>query len=247
MKVGCPVVGLNDSGGARIQEGVVSLGLYGEIFRRNVHASGVDPADLADHGPVRRWRGLLPRRHRLHRDGRPDLAHVHHRPRRHQDGHRRGRGVRGPRRRPHPQHQVRRRALHGHRRGRRHRVRQGAAVLPAVQQPRGAAGRSPTTARAAVARGHRRGPRPRHPHPRQRQPALRHARRHRARRRRRRVPRGPAAVRAQPHRGLRPGRGPLGRGRRQPADAVRRHASTSTPPRRPPGSCAPATRSTCRC
>jgi propionyl-CoA carboxylase beta chain len=43
MKVGCPVVGLNDSGGARIQEGVVSLGLYGEIFRRNVHASGVIP------------------------------------------------------------------------------------------------------------------------------------------------------------------------------------------------------------
>src|SRR6476660_4327751 len=43
MKAGCPVVGLNDSGGARIQEGVVSLGLYGEIFRRNVHASGVIP------------------------------------------------------------------------------------------------------------------------------------------------------------------------------------------------------------
>ena len=43
MKTGCPVVGINDSGGARIQEGVVSLGLYGEIFRRNVHASGVIP------------------------------------------------------------------------------------------------------------------------------------------------------------------------------------------------------------
>ncbi len=43
MKVGCPVVGINDSGGARIQEGVVSLGLYGEIFRRNVLASGVVP------------------------------------------------------------------------------------------------------------------------------------------------------------------------------------------------------------
>ena len=43
MKIGCPVVGLNDSGGARIQEGVVSLGLYGEIFKRNVHASGVIP------------------------------------------------------------------------------------------------------------------------------------------------------------------------------------------------------------
>jgi propionyl-CoA carboxylase beta chain len=43
LKIGCPVVGINEGGGARIQEGVVSLGLYGEIFRRNVHASGVIP------------------------------------------------------------------------------------------------------------------------------------------------------------------------------------------------------------
>src|SRR5437899_6659551 len=43
MKIGCPVIGINDSGGARIQEGVVSLGLYGEIFMRNVRASGVIP------------------------------------------------------------------------------------------------------------------------------------------------------------------------------------------------------------
>ena len=43
MKTGCPIVGINEGGGARIQEGVVSLGLYGEIFRRNVHASGVIP------------------------------------------------------------------------------------------------------------------------------------------------------------------------------------------------------------
>jgi propionyl-CoA carboxylase beta chain len=51
MKVGCPVIGLNDSGGARIQEGVVSLGLYGEIFRRNVHASGVVPQISLVMGP----------------------------------------------------------------------------------------------------------------------------------------------------------------------------------------------------
>lgn len=51
MKVGCPVIGLNDSGGARIQEGVVSLGLYGEIFRRNVHASGVIPQISLIMGP----------------------------------------------------------------------------------------------------------------------------------------------------------------------------------------------------
>jgi propionyl-CoA carboxylase beta chain len=41
--IGCPVVGINDSGGARIQEGVVSLGAYGEVFARNVRCSGVIP------------------------------------------------------------------------------------------------------------------------------------------------------------------------------------------------------------
>ncbi len=51
MKTGCPVVGINDSGGARIQEGVVSLGLYGEIFQRNVHASGVIPQISLIMGP----------------------------------------------------------------------------------------------------------------------------------------------------------------------------------------------------
>jgi propionyl-CoA carboxylase beta chain len=43
MKTGCPVVGINEGGGARIQEGVVSLGLYGDIFNRTVRASGVIP------------------------------------------------------------------------------------------------------------------------------------------------------------------------------------------------------------
>ena len=43
MKTGCPVIGINEGGGARIQEGVVSLGLYGDIFLRTVHASGVIP------------------------------------------------------------------------------------------------------------------------------------------------------------------------------------------------------------
>jgi propionyl-CoA carboxylase beta chain len=51
MKTGCPVIGINDSGGARIQEGVVSLGLYGEIFRRNVRASGVIPQISLIMGP----------------------------------------------------------------------------------------------------------------------------------------------------------------------------------------------------
>ena len=43
IKAGCPIIGINEGAGARIQEGVVSLGLYGEIFKRNVHASGVIP------------------------------------------------------------------------------------------------------------------------------------------------------------------------------------------------------------
>ena len=43
VRTGCPIIGINEGAGARIQEGVVSLGLYGEIFRRNVHASGVIP------------------------------------------------------------------------------------------------------------------------------------------------------------------------------------------------------------
>lgn len=51
MKVGAPVIGLNDSGGARIQEGVKSLGGYADIFYRNVLASGVVPQISAIMGP----------------------------------------------------------------------------------------------------------------------------------------------------------------------------------------------------
>ncbi|MBK6348876.1 MAG: acyl-CoA carboxylase subunit beta [Proteobacteria bacterium] len=51
MKVGAPVIGLNDSGGARIQEGVASLGGYAEVFQRNVVASGVVPQISLIMGP----------------------------------------------------------------------------------------------------------------------------------------------------------------------------------------------------
>jgi propionyl-CoA carboxylase beta chain len=51
LKTGAPVVGINDSGGARIQEGVVSLAQYGEIFYRNVQASGVIPQVSLIMGP----------------------------------------------------------------------------------------------------------------------------------------------------------------------------------------------------
>jgi propionyl-CoA carboxylase beta chain len=51
MKVGAPIIGLNDSGGARIQEGVASLGGYAEIFQRNMLASGVVPQISMIMGP----------------------------------------------------------------------------------------------------------------------------------------------------------------------------------------------------
>lgn len=51
MQVGAPVIGINDSGGARIQEGVDSLGGYGEIFQRNIDASGVIPQISLIMGP----------------------------------------------------------------------------------------------------------------------------------------------------------------------------------------------------
>jgi propionyl-CoA carboxylase beta chain len=52
LKVGCPVVGISDGGGARIQEGVVALGLFAEIFFRNTRASGVIPQVSLIMGPA---------------------------------------------------------------------------------------------------------------------------------------------------------------------------------------------------
>jgi propionyl-CoA carboxylase beta chain len=70
VKMGMPMIGLCDSGGARIQEGVVSLGGYADIFLRNTLASGV----------VRGRRGLLAGHHGLHLDGRGHELHAHHGP-----------------------------------------------------------------------------------------------------------------------------------------------------------------------
>ncbi len=50
-KIGCPIIGINDSGGARIQEGVVALAGYGDVFYRNVRASGVVPQISLIMGP----------------------------------------------------------------------------------------------------------------------------------------------------------------------------------------------------
>ena len=164
LKTGCPMVGINDGGGARIQEGVVSLGLYGEIFHRNVHASGVIPQISLIMGPCAGGARVLPRHHRLHRHGRRDLAHVHHRPGRHQDRHRRGHRLGGARRRPHAQHQERQRALPGVRRGRRDRLRPGPALVPAAEQPRRARAAYRRRRRPRASTDGRR--RARHPHPR---------------------------------------------------------------------------------
>lgn len=51
LDIGCPIIGLNDGGGARIQEGVVAMAMYAEIFRRNVQASGVVPQISMIMGP----------------------------------------------------------------------------------------------------------------------------------------------------------------------------------------------------
>src|SRR2546426_1450309 len=60
MKVGVPVIGLNDSGGARIQEGVVSLGGYADIFLRNTLARGVVPQISCIMGPCAGGAGYSP-------------------------------------------------------------------------------------------------------------------------------------------------------------------------------------------
>jgi len=170
MKAGCPIIGINEGAGARIQEGVVSLGLYGEIFRRNVHASGVIPQISLIMGSCAGGHVYSPAvtDFTMMVDGTSNMF------------------ITGPDviktvtgedvtmeelGGAHPQHQVGQRPLHGLRRGRRARLRQGAPVLPAPEQPRPVAVvRLPRRPRDL-----RPGPLPRRRDPRRRQPALRHA------------------------------------------------------------------------
>ena len=77
MKMGAPVIGLNDSGGARIQEGINALAGYAEIFQRNIIRR--DPPDLRYSRPLCRRRGLLPRPHRLYHHGQRYQLHVPYR------------------------------------------------------------------------------------------------------------------------------------------------------------------------
>ena len=137
MKVGAPVIGLNDSGGARIQEGVASLAGYAEVFQRNVLRLGRGAADLADHGAVRRRRGLFAGDDRLHLHGEGQLLHVRHRPRRGEDGDARDRDAGGAGRRASP---IRRSSGVADLRLRERRRGAAAAAalprFPAVVQPR---------------------------------------------------------------------------------------------------------------
>ena len=127
LKAGVPFVGFNDSGGARIQEGVDSLSRLRADFLPQRHRQRGDPPDLRHHGPHRRGRGLLPGHDGLHLHGEEHLLHVHHRARRHQERHRGGDQLRGLGRRHGPQHEVRGGPLRLRVRRRRHRPDQAPA------------------------------------------------------------------------------------------------------------------------
>ena len=103
---------------------------------------GRHPPDQRDPRPLRRRRRLLAGHDRLHLHGAGHLAHVHHRPRRREDGDGRGRHARGAGRRHEPRHQVGRRHLRGARREGLPRRGAPPPLVPPLQQPRGAAGRA---------------------------------------------------------------------------------------------------------
>ena len=242
LKNGCPIVGLNEGSGARIQEGIMGLALYGDIFYRNVLASGVIPQISLILGNCAGGHVYSPALtdFNLMVDGSsammitgPDVIKT----------------VTGE--------DITIEDLGG---ARAHNSKSGVAhfmshdeeealelaklllsYLPSNNLDDGAGPRRVRRAdRGAAVRA-------RHDHPGQQQRAVRHEGDHHRRPRRRRLPRGA---------------GSCGRRRSSPASAGSRAAasasspttrcsspapSTSTRPRRPRGSCAPATRSTCRC
>ena len=77
MEAGMPLVGINDSGGARIQEGGFALSGYGQVFFRNVLLSGRGAADLDHRGSLRRGSGLFAGPDRLHHHDARECEHVH--------------------------------------------------------------------------------------------------------------------------------------------------------------------------
>ncbi len=218
VRFGCPVVGINDSGGARIQEGVVSLGGYAEIFWRNVQASGVVPQISLVMGPCAGGAVYSPAMTDFVLMTR-DTAHMF---------------ITGPEVvRTVTGEEVsfeelggadthaaalRRGAPRGRRRGGADRRRALPALVPAPEQPR-----------PGAARAHgrpRRPPRPRarHAHPRLADPAVRHDGRHPPGRRRRRLLRDPRGLRGQHRVRLRAARRAGRRRGRQPAARPGRRA-----------------------
>ena len=146
MRNGAPIVGLNDSGGARIQEGVVSLAGYSDIFLRNTLASGVVPQISAIMGPCAGGAVYSPAITDFIVMVKQTQLHVRDRAGRDQDRHARRRHQGRPRRRDDAQREERRRALRGRGRCRVHRAAARAAVVHARQQPRRSAAQGrPTT------------------------------------------------------------------------------------------------------
>ena len=219
LKTGCPLIGINEGGGARIQEGVVSLALYGEIFRRNTRASGVIPQISLIMGAAAGGHVYSPaltdfvvmvdKTSQMFITG-PEVI----------------RTVTGE--------DVSMEELGG---GRTHSSKSGNSHYLAADEndaleyvrdlisylPQNNLEDPPRLRRRRGGSDHHR-PRPaaRPAHTGFREPALRHARDHPQRARRRGVPRGHGAVRRQCHNGFRTDRGPPHRHRRQPADRVRR-------------------------
>jgi len=76
MTMGAPCIGLNDSGGARIQEGVTALAGYAEIFQRNIMASGVIPQISAIFGPCAGGAVYSPALTDFYHDDRGEILHV---------------------------------------------------------------------------------------------------------------------------------------------------------------------------
>ena len=165
---GCPVIGINDSGGARIQEGVVSLAGYAEIFWRNVQASGVVPQISLVMGPcaggavyspaITDFMLMVEGTSYMFITG-PDVVKTVT-----------GEDVtlRGARRRGDARDALGRRALHRARRGDVPRGGPLPPLVPPAEQPRGAA------VRGARGSGRPRGSDARHDRPRQPEQAVRH-------------------------------------------------------------------------
>ncbi len=107
MKVGAPVIGLNDSGGARIQEGVASLGGYADVFQKNVLASGVVPQISMIMGPCAGGAVYSPAMTDFIFMVKDSSLHVRDRPRSGQDRDARRSYGRRAGRRHHPHHQER--------------------------------------------------------------------------------------------------------------------------------------------